>query len=181
MSETIWFVLGAIGLLIAGAGLGYWIAQLGVGRQAAKAENVQKSFDEYRREVTEHFGRTAEHFRLIGQQYRELYEHMASGADSLCDRRATDGKLPFEPPTMIEPQADELSASEELPPLPRDYHDDVLAAEPEPVDAEPAEAEGLVPKDDDASRDSSAKEQPDEAKADIKADAETKRSERTYH
>ena len=111
MSQTIYLIAGGAALLLIGLGLGFWVAQLRSGKQVAKAADVQKAFDEYRESVTAHFGRTAEHFQAIGQQYRELYEHMASGADSLIDPQAMDEKLAFSPATMVEQannDADEL-------------------------------------------------------------------------
>ena len=106
MSETIYFIAGGAGLLLIGLGLGFWLAQLRNGSEGAKAADVQKQFDDYRESVTEHFGRTAEHFQTIGEQYRELYEHMASGADTLLDPQAIDDKLSFMPPVMIESSSD---------------------------------------------------------------------------
>ena len=102
MNETLVLIAGGAGLLILGLGLGYWAARLRSGKQVAKAADVQKQFDDYRKSVTEHFGRTAEHFQTIGEQYRELYEHMASGADTLIDPQAIDEKLSFVPAAAIE-------------------------------------------------------------------------------
>ena len=107
MSETILIVLGAIGLLAAGGGLGFWLALLRMRGESAKVDEVQRQFDDYRREVTQHFGQTAEHFKAIGREYRELYEHMAGGADSLCDREAVDVKLSFAPKAILESIAEE--------------------------------------------------------------------------
>ena len=67
---------------------------------------MQRQFDDYRQSVTEHFGRTAEHFQAISQQYRELYEHMASGADTLIDQQAIDEKLSFMPKATIQAPVD---------------------------------------------------------------------------
>lgn len=106
MSETVYIIAGGVGLLLIGLGLGFWAAQLRSGKQVAKVADVQRQFDDYRQGVTEHFGRTAEHFQSIGQQYRELYEHMASGADTLFDQQAMDEKLSFVPTAMIEPPDD---------------------------------------------------------------------------
>ena len=119
MSETILIVLSVIGLLAAGGGLGFWLAQLRVRGEAAKADEVQQEFDDYRREVTRHFGQTAEHFKAIGREYRELYEHMAGGADSLCDREAIDVKLSFAPKAILESIAEEQETQ-----APRDFAED---------------------------------------------------------
>lgn len=102
MSETVYLIAGGAGLLLIGLGLGFWAAHLRSGKQVAKAADVQKQFDDYRQSVTAHFGRTAEHFQAIGEQYRELYEHMASGADTLIDPQALEDKLTFVPTAAIE-------------------------------------------------------------------------------
>ena len=107
MSETTLMVLGAIGFLAAGIGLGFLISQLWMRGRSTKANEVQQQFDDYRREVTQHFGQTAEHFKAIGREYRELYEHMAGGADALCDREALDTKLSFAPKAILESIAEE--------------------------------------------------------------------------
>lgn len=134
MSETVLIVLGAIGLLAAGTGLGYWLAQLRTRGESARADEVRQEFDDYRREVTRHFGQTAEHFRAIGREYRDLYEHMASGADALCDRDAVDLKLSFAPKAILESIAEEQQQRET--PAPRDF-----ATDEQPADSKPAEAE----------------------------------------
>ena len=140
MSETILIVLGAIGLLAAGGGLGFWLAQMRMRGAATRADEVQQQFDDYRREVTQHFGQTAEHFKAIGREYRELYEHMAGGADSLCDREAVDVKLSFAPTAILESIAEE----QQEPEAPRDFAQDESqaveiagAAEDPVVDDEP--------------------------------------------
>src|SRR5210317_1411649 len=120
MSETALIVLGAIGLLAAGTGLGYWLAQLRARGESARANEVRQEFEDYRREVTQHFGQTAEHFRAIGREYRELYEHMTGGADSLCDREAVDVKLSFAPTAILESIAEE----QQEPEAPRDFAQD---------------------------------------------------------
>ncbi len=122
MSEMAYMVAGGIGLLLIGLGLGFLVAQLRSGKQAAKAADVQLQFDNYRRSVTEHFGRTAEHFQAIGEQYRELYEHMASGADTLIDPQTMDEKLSFVPRDMIDPPGDDekLDGVETATPQPKE-------------------------------------------------------------
>lgn len=119
MSETLMLVAGGVGILLAGAGIGYWFASSRVQIRIAEAEEIRDKFDAYRRDVTEHFGRTAEHFQAIGKQYRELYEHLASGADSFCDTDTLDEKLVYEPSAAIGTSG----AGADEPPVerPRDY------------------------------------------------------------
>ena len=131
MSETMMIVLGAIGFLAAGTGLGYGLARLRARGESAKAGEVQQQFDDYRHEVSQHFGRTAEHFKAIGREYRELYEHMASGADSLCDREAVDVKLSFAPKAILQ-----SIAEEQEPQAPLDFADDESQVAEVPAETE---------------------------------------------
>ncbi len=142
MSETVLIVLGAIGLLAAGAGLGYWLATLRTRGESARADEVRQEFEAYRRDVTQHFGQTAEHFRAIGREYRDLYEHMASGADSLCDREAVDVKLSFAPKAILESIAEERQES----PAPRDFAPDEQPAADAGVEAETPAADEAADK-----------------------------------
>jgi uncharacterized membrane-anchored protein YhcB (DUF1043 family) len=142
MSETVLIVLGAIGLLAAGTGLGYWLGALRARDESARADEVRQEFEAYRRDVTQHFGQTAEHFRAIGREYRNLYEHMASGADSLCDRESVDVKLSFAPKAILESIAEERQESK----APRDFAPDERPAADEPVEAAPPVAEKAADK-----------------------------------
>ncbi len=128
MSDTILIVLGAVGLLAAGGALGFWLAHVRMRGESARADEVREQFDDYRREVTQHFGRTAEHFKAIGREYRDLYEHMASGADSLCDREAFDVKLSFEPKAILE-----SIAGDQPPQPPQDFAQADQLADQAPV------------------------------------------------
>ncbi len=134
MSETILIVLGAIGLLAVGGGLGFWVAQVRMRGESTRADEVQKQFDDYRREVTQHFGGTAERFKAIGREYRELYEHMVGGAESLCDREALDVKLSFAPKAILE-----SIAEEQEPQVPRDFAED-----DQPVDVASRSTDGPI-------------------------------------
>jgi len=106
MGQILIAILGAVLFFAAGAGLGYWYA-VG-GRQRKRAQEIQEEFDAYRDRVSNHFAQTAEHFRTIGREYRALYDHMASGADALCDPQSVDGRLSF----MPGPPADATNTAE---------------------------------------------------------------------
>ena len=106
MLQIVLTVLGAALFFAAGAGAGYWFATGGGKRK--RAEEIQQDYDAYRERVTNHFAQTAEHFRTIGREYRALYDHMASGADALCDPQAVDGRLAFAP---VAPTAGDRSAA----------------------------------------------------------------------
>lgn len=181
MSETIYLVAGGVGLLIVGLGLGFWAAQLRTGKQVAKVEDVQKKFDDYQQNVTEHFSRTAEHFQAIGEQYRELYEHMASGADTLCDRQAMDEKLSFRPAALIEPLVDDVAPAADQTPPPRDYADDDASEEVEIAVAEPSAANDEQAEDSVSAKKLPPEDQIEDAEPAVKPADDAESSQRTYH
>lgn len=104
MSEMGIVLLG-IGLFFAGAALGFLLGRRGQSAEHAKFEAVQTEFDDYRREVSGHFGETASRFQSIGKQYKELYEHLASGSLALCDKQAMQEGIQFAPTVMAELEA----------------------------------------------------------------------------
>ena len=84
-------------VLLVGGGVGFWVGRSGIGGSKARVEKAEAELEEYKRSVTEHFGQTAEHFQAIGKQYRELYEHMANGAQVLCEPDGAGKQLLFAP------------------------------------------------------------------------------------
>ncbi len=164
MSEIAYIVAGGVGLLLIGLGLGFWASQLRISKQVAQAADVQRQFDDYRQNVVEHFGRTAEHFQTIGQQYRELYEHMASGADTLFDQQAIDEKLSFMPTMMVEsPGDDDESGGVETP-----VTDEAAVIDDQAMQGDSEKTEPTETQIEDAEPASQAKEDADEP-------------QRTYH
>ena len=106
-------------VLLVGGGLGFWVGRSGIGGSKARVEKAEADLEEYKRSVTEHFGRTAAHFQAIGKQYRELYEHMANGAQALCEPGETGQQLLFARDTdeaatnVQEPTAETVEAAAE--------------------------------------------------------------------
>lgn len=95
MDPTI--VIVALLALAVGAGLGFWLGTARQSRKVMQAGAIKAEYDEYREQVTRHFGQAAEHFQTIGREYQALYQHMASGADALCAVRDAGNKLSFVP------------------------------------------------------------------------------------
>lgn len=85
--------LTAVALLALGLGIACgWT--LGVRRKSkrdviidleTRLERAMESRADYEAEVAEHFARTAELLNRMTQDYRDVYNHLASGAESLCD------------------------------------------------------------------------------------------------
>lgn len=53
----------------------------------------EASHQRYREQVADHIAGSAKKFSGITQQYRELYQHLAEGAQDLCERRAIPREL----------------------------------------------------------------------------------------
>lgn len=64
----------------------YYFLSLGGDSAKTKAEldQLKQEHTAYRSKVDGHFLHTAELFKDLTDQYREVYKHMASGADTLC-------------------------------------------------------------------------------------------------
>ncbi|MEM7611788.1 MAG: DUF1043 family protein [Pseudomonadota bacterium] len=95
MVSTIGIIIIGLVCLAAGLGIGLWYSSMSGSADAAKADAVQQEFDAYRNKVDLHFMDTAKHFAAIGQEYRALYEHMASGAEDLLGGDAEISQLSF--------------------------------------------------------------------------------------
>jgi len=133
-------------ILLVGGGVGFWVGRSGIGGGKTKAQKAEAELEEYKVSVTEHFGQTAAHFQAIGKQYRELYEHMSSGAQVLCEPDEAGRLLQFAPradaaSTDIEnPSAETVAEAELRPPI--DHAEQPVADTPETAE-EPADEQTL--------------------------------------
>jgi uncharacterized membrane-anchored protein YhcB (DUF1043 family) len=111
-------VLIGIGVLILaiGIGVGFLFGHILRLRETAKVSDIEAELEKYRRDVTEHFNQTAIHFQALGQQYRDLYEHMGSGAEKLCDTSQLVGEVSFSRSAMLASASEaEAAANDEEP------------------------------------------------------------------
>jgi len=58
-------------------------------RLEIELEESREELKNYRSEVTSHFQETAHKFNALTENYRNIYEHLARGAQSLCDKSDT--------------------------------------------------------------------------------------------
>ncbi|MDJ0814124.1 MAG: DUF1043 family protein [Woeseiaceae bacterium] len=108
-------LLASVGvvILLVGGGIGFWVGRSGIVGGQSRAEKAEAELEDYKRSVTEHFGQTAAHFQAIGKQYRDLYEHMASGAQVLCEPDEAGQQLLFAPEAEEQPEdAQQAEAAE---------------------------------------------------------------------
>ncbi len=173
-------------LLLVGGGIGFWVGRSGIGGSKARVEKAEAELEEYKRNVTEHFAHTAAHFQTIGKQYRELYEHMASGAQVLCEPNEAGKQLLFAPgadasSAGVADPAPDADAEPEIG-RPIDYAEQPIAAEA--VDSHEVAEELLdePPVETADSSESDMEAQPvSEADAEPQPDAKAEVEERTLH
>ncbi len=55
---------------------------------------LQHRYDSYRASVSEHFSTTAELIHNMTESYRDVYQHLAGGAQKLCSEEVADKMLP---------------------------------------------------------------------------------------
>ena len=116
----------ALGLVVGAA----FASRLGGGparvRELEKQlQHLRESDREYRESVSEHFSTTAELVTQMTESYKDVYRHLATGAQSLCSAEVASRLLPTHSDSVFEGS---LSAAEEIGRLPpKDY-----AAKPNP-------------------------------------------------
>ena len=106
MPAIVSYTLVGILFLALGIGLGFWLGQKRGRHDAAKSTDIKREYDDYREQVAEHFGATAGHFQELGKQVRQLYDHMATGADTLCEKGASAGSIDFSAAVALKPPVD---------------------------------------------------------------------------
>lgn len=80
-------VLGGIVFVLLGAGFGYQSAMMrerkaGGGRTASE---LKTELEDYQQNVSDHFMESAALLQGMTEQYKKIYEHMARGAQDLCE------------------------------------------------------------------------------------------------
>ncbi|MEJ2380564.1 MAG: DUF1043 family protein [Gammaproteobacteria bacterium] len=91
---TVALITLAVGIA-AGFVIAYWLVLKNkrADQLQQDLERHQREFHEYRDHVDEHFLQTSELFQDMTRQYRALYEHLATGAQSLCSDRLVTNRL----------------------------------------------------------------------------------------
>lgn len=127
--ENIWLI--SIVALIVGAVIGFLMGRSGgsSNRQAELAEQLESSrteLENYKLEVNDHFEKTASLVNDLTHSYKDVHEHLATGAQGLCTPGSIN--LAIEPAMHTkleheEKQTEEASAksADNTPEPPRDY------------------------------------------------------------
>ena len=93
-----WVAYVAVGLIVGGA-VGFFIGRLDdfskKQREAMqeKIDQAEKELSDYKHEVAEHFIETADLVNAMTESYQAVHEHLAKGAQSLCDDQVKVNRL----------------------------------------------------------------------------------------
>jgi uncharacterized protein len=80
---------------------------------------LKENHNEYRENVSDHFSMTAELVHHMTESYREVYQHLATGAQDLCPREVASKMLPTDTDAVFETSTQEEETSGLIPP--KDY------------------------------------------------------------
>lgn len=117
------WVIGVLCLAI-GAAAGYFLAgrvnasPTRISELEQQLQDLQRSHARYKEEVSEHFSTTADLVQQMTDSYRDVYQHLASGAQDLCSGEVANRLLPASSEGL--PGA-ALSVDEANVQAPRDY------------------------------------------------------------
>ena len=110
---SIWAWMGAAIMFGIGGGTGFFIArQIKDKRTLALEEKLATTQSElagYKGDVNQHFLKTSLLLGKLTNNYREVYEHLATGAQKLCNEKPNTPKLDL-PDTKILPAMDVVDA-----------------------------------------------------------------------
>jgi uncharacterized membrane-anchored protein YhcB (DUF1043 family) len=67
-----------------------------------KCDALQREFDAYRSEVGQHFQRTSQLVQKMTDSYREVYEHLATGSQALCQNPVSTPRLDIPDQPVLE-------------------------------------------------------------------------------
>ena len=179
---TLLMVLQGAALVAAGAAAGYFLALNNFDKQRDKLkdelERARAELKEQREKVDNHFLKTAQLFNRLTDDYREIYEHLATGAQSLCSPEISTPQLD-QPETRVLPAIEGSTAVSEASSdsgkaAPEASKPDIEA---ETKDIKADEAKGVEPVEAKDSKktatEAAAETPPPEEATELKAEAET--------
>ena len=85
----------------------------------AEIRQLKDNHSDYRDSVSDHFSITAELVQQMTESYRDVYQHLASGAQDLCTSEVAGKLLPAESDAVFETKSNPEDHGALIPP--RDY------------------------------------------------------------
>ncbi|WP_293267049.1 DUF1043 family protein [Neptunomonas sp.] len=85
MEESNIWIIGVVALVI-GALIGFLMGRAGDNsNEQEKLEDAKQELEDYKTKVAGHFEETADLVNKMTESYRGVYQHLATGAQALCD------------------------------------------------------------------------------------------------
>ena len=85
----------------------------------SQVRTLRENHNEYRDSVSDHFSMTAELVQHMTESYKEVYQHLASGAQDLCSSEVAGKLLPAETDAVFETNDTQEEANGLI--APKDY------------------------------------------------------------
>lgn len=120
MFSPLAFWLAVIAAFAVGTGLGLVATPLLKRTRAGRNDPLQQLRElqeqqaQYRHQVTDHFSQSAELLAQLADNYRTVHNHLAKGAQTLCEPAALQTLKPLDEPTQPAPRSTLIEQ-------PRDY------------------------------------------------------------
>jgi len=178
-------IIGLVALAL-GVGIGFLLGNLKSQAADKRTRDAEAELDAYRKQVTSHFGQTAEHFQALGLQYKALYEHLATGADTLCDLTDTEQKLTFMPKEMLAQQDQAVTVETEVALTPANENEITESVAAAPAGPLPSEGDGqeAAARSEDAADEQAGKEADDDGRPALQGandGSENREDSRIFH
>ncbi|MEN8762387.1 MAG: DUF1043 family protein [Thiogranum sp.] len=77
-----------------------------------KLKGLQQEFDSYHGQVGQHFLRTSELVQKMTESYRDVYEHLSTGSQALCQTPVNTPRLDIPEHPMLEAETQTEAADE---------------------------------------------------------------------
>lgn len=140
---TLLVILQGAALLAAGTAAGYFLALQRFDKQQNKLQDeldsARTELKQHREQVDTHFLKTGLLFNRLTDNYREIYEHLATGAQNLCSTQVTKQQLD-QPETRVLPAAVDDNAGENEQVTAQTLHPEAESPETENAEARHAES-----------------------------------------
>src|SRR6056297_4232909 len=92
MEIVIWLIVGLVVGGVIGALATWWISRARGG--AVSVMQLKQENDRFKDEVTEHFVETARLINQMTDSYKQVFDHLSSGAEKLVDEKSLAERLP---------------------------------------------------------------------------------------
>lgn len=107
-------LIGLVGLVL-GFVLSVLVNKYKAQGSSEKLKELEKEYKDYRQKVDAHFVNTGVLFKGLTEQYRDVYQHISTGANTLCSDEAKALQVKMDEPTLLTTGLDSKGLIDEKP------------------------------------------------------------------